>query len=531
MSYNYETTFSNMKKSLFFIVGIGLLITSTIMFTVFNETTKNKSTEIKNNILETTDTVKKIELTGTPEDNYSPHEREQHCGSSNAKTNQYITEFKIPTPCTQPLSIISDSEGKIWFTETNTGKLSMFDPESEKFTGYPNDMWSLNTASMMWGIAYTEDDEIWFTDDMYGALWKFSIPEETYSKFEIIPKTKKASPQKIGLYNDNFVINDFAGKQIVILNHEKLDEGQYTNSTLSIPEGFFTSQVVVDSEGNMWFIMWKYQKEAILVKTNSITQEIEQYNLPNSIKAPNGVTLGPLGNIWVADTAGNSFYKFNPDDKKVVEFTTSKPSILTYGNASGLIKTPITRPYWNAFDSDGNMWFNQQTGNRLAVFNPISESLIEYDIPSKNPSWSDCGDLTDCGLSQSFGFTFKDKQVWFTEWVENNIGVLDTSITIPISLEIENESVSIKSGEQKEVFVTVIPQTNQSLDVVLFGNSNSESIKVNTKTKPTNISEQALQIPVTIHIDENVHQGTYKVLLGTQIPDVSVSTYVTIKVI
>lgn len=473
----------------------------------------------------------KIEITGTPADKYSPDEREQHCGSSNAKTNQYIKEFKIPTPCTQPLSIIADTEGKIWFTQTNTGKIAVFDPESEKFTEYQNDMWSLKDASMMWGIALTEDNEIWFTDDKYGALWRFSISDETYSKFEIKGKTKKSFPQKIGLYNDNFVINDFTGNQIVVLNHKKLDEGKYTNSTLSIPEGFFTSQAVIDDEGNMWFVMWKYQKEIILVKTNSITQEVEQHTLPDSINAPNGVAMGSLGDIWIADTAGNSFYKFNPEDKKVIEFVTSKPSISTFGNASGLIKTPITRPYWNAFDLDGKMWFNQQTGNRLAVFDPNSESLIEYDIPSKNPKWSDCGDLTDCGLSQSFGFTFKNDEVWFTEWAENNIGVLDTSIPIPISLKVEQEEIIIKQGEQQEIFVTVTPQTNQSFDLVLSGNSNSELIKISTKTESTNISENTSQIPVTISVDEDTHQGIYKILLSTQIPDVSVSTYATIKVI
>ncbi|MFQ5441081.1 MAG: lyase [Nitrosopumilaceae archaeon] len=510
------------SKPMFFVAGMAFLIILAVTLTVFDESaeTQKESRE-----------EPEIKITGTPADKYESHEREQHCGSSNAKENQYIKEFKIPTPCTQPLSIIADSEGKIWFTQTNTGNIAKFDPESEEFTEYQNDMWSLNGASMSWGIALTEDNEIWYTDDVYGAMWRFSIPEETYSKFEIKGKTKNPSPQKIGLYNDNFVINDFAGNQIVVLNHEKLDEGQYTNSTLSTPEGFFTSQAVIDDEGNMWFIMWKYQKEIILVKTNSITREVEQHNLPDSIKAPNGVALGPLGSIWIADTAGNSFYKFNPKDKKVIEFTTSKPSVLTYGNASGLIKTPITRPYWNAFDSDGNMWFNQQTGNRLAVFNPNSESLVEYDIPSKNPSWSDCGDLTDCGLSQSFGFTFKDEQIWFTEWVENNIGVLDTSIPVPISLEVENQNITIKQGEQKEILVTVIPQTNQSIDLVLSGKSNSELIKVNTKTESTNASEETLKIPVTISVDENAHKGIYKVLLSTQIPDVVVSTYATIKVI
>ncbi|WP_255465065.1 lyase [Nitrosopumilus sp. b3] len=510
-----------MKKPIYFVIGFAFLVIVTLSVTVFDESTK---TQKDNDEHET-------EIVVTPAEKYSLDEREQHCGSSKAKTNQYIKEFEIPTPCTQPLSIIADPEGKIWFTQTNTGKIAMFDPESEEFTEYQNEMWSLNGASMMWGIAYTDDNEIWFTDDKYGAIWRFSIPDETYSKFEIKGKTKKAFPQKIALYNDNFVINDFTGNQMVVLNHEKLDEGQYTNSTLSIPEGFFTSQAVVDSEGNMWFVMWKYQKEIILVKTNSISQKVEQYTLPESIQAPNGVAIGPLGGIWIADTAGNSFYKFNPEDKKVIEFVTSKPSVLTYGNASGLIKTPITRPYWNAFDSDGKMWFNQQTGNRLAVFDPDSESLIEYDIPSKNPSWSDCGDLTDCGLSQSFGFAFKDKQVWFTEWVENNIGVLDTSITIPISLEIEKEIIAIKQGGQKEIFVTAIPQTNQNIDLVLSGNSNSELIKIKTNPEPTQISDRMVKIPILIIVDEKAHQGDYKILLSIQLQDVVVSSYVSVRII
>lgn len=36
----------------------------------------------------------------------------------------------------------------------------------------------------MWGIFYTQDDEVWFADEAYGALWKFSIPEKTYSSFD-----------------------------------------------------------------------------------------------------------------------------------------------------------------------------------------------------------------------------------------------------------------------------------------------------------------------------------------------------------
>ena len=502
-----------------------MLIVTVIMITAFSEIpdTENKISEI-------VEPIKQIELTGTPADNYEPHERDQHCGGSDVKSNQYIKEFEIPTPCTQPLSIITDSNGNIWFAQTNTGNLAMFDPESETFTEYPNEQWTLNSASMIWGITYTEDDEIWFTDDKNSSIWKFSIPEKTYYQFEIPSNGNKAFPQKIEYHNDNFMINDFSGNQIILLNHKQLDDGQVSYSTIKVPEGFFTSQTSVDSEGNIWFVMWKYQKEAILVKTNSNTQKVEQFTLPTSINAPNGVSVGPSDNIWIADTAGDSFFRFSPSTKLVTEFVTSDPPVWTYGNSSGLIKTPITRPYWNAFDSDGNMWFNQQTANRLAVFNPVSESLIEYDIPSRNPGWSDCGDLSDCGVSQSFDFTIQDDQVWFTEWVENNIGVVDTSVPLPILISIDNDEIEIKQGQQKEIFVTITSNSNKNSEVILSGNSNSESITVKPIPESVLISDKSVRLPVTITVSEDAHKGDYKILIGTQFSDVAVSSYATIKI-
>ena len=515
------------RKTTYFAAGIGFLAIVAIILSIYDNTTK-----MENKISETAETIKPVEVTGTPADKYTdPQKRKQHCGSSDFKSNQYIREFEIPTPCTQPISIVTDSENKIWFTQSNTGNIAMFDPISEKFTEYQNDKWTSKGEVMMWGIQYTQDNEIWFTDEESDSIWRFSISEKNYSKFDFPSESINAFPQKISLFEDDFLINDFTGGQVVILSHAGLDNNKTEYTSIAVPEGFFTSQASSDSNGNVWFVMWKYQKEATLVKINPATEETKQFSLPTSIGAPNGVSVGPEGNVWIADTAGNSFYKFTPESMKIIEFVTTKPPIWSYGNSSGLIKTPITRPYWNSFDSDGNMWFNQQTANRLAVFDPRSESLIEYDIPSKNPTWGDCGDMDDCGLAQSFGFTFLDDQVWFTEWVENNIGVLDTAVTLPISIEVKHDDIQIRQGEQKEIIVTLTPQTNQKLDVVLAGNTNSESIEVNISPKPTQIADKVIEIPVTISVSDDSHKGVYKVLIGTQLQDVSVSSYVTVMVV
>lgn len=522
-----------MKKSLFFLIGIAVLTIPAFLLVLSNENQENTDTKISESpqVPHSTPDPEPIELTGTPADNYSPDQRELHCGSPDAKSNEYIKEFEVPTKCTQPSSIITDSDDNVWFVQSNTGNVAKFDPLTKEFTEYENDLWNLRQEVMLWGITYTDDNEIWFTDDVNDALWKFSIHDETYSKFDFPENGFDIFPQKISVVGDDFLINDFSGNQVVLIDHKDLDKESLNYSSISIQGGLFTSQAAVDSHGNIWFVIWKFQQEAILVKVNPNTDETEQFELPNSINAPSGLAIGPKNNIWIPDAAGNSFYKIIPDDKHVIEFITTKPAVWTYGNFSGLIKTPISRPYWNAFDSDGNMWFNQQTANRLAVFNPNTESLIEYDIPSKNPNWSDCGEMKDCGNSQSLGFTLSDDKVWFTEWVENNIGVLDSSKILPISLETQKEEIQIKQGELKEIHVTIKPQTDEKLEVLLTSNTSAESIKVETPSETIEVLGTEIEIPVTIFAENNAQKGSYKVLIGTQLQDVVVSSYITIKII
>jgi len=520
------------SKMLYILSGLVFLIITLGMFVVYFESseTQNNTPKIQNDVSEIeSKPVEFVEKTGTPVDNYPPSERDSHCGKLDVKSTQYIQEFKIPTPCTQPLAIITDSDDNVWFVQSNTGNVAMFNPESKEFTEYQNDKWKLKRVSMVWGITYTEDNEIWFTDETNDFLWKFSINDKQYSKFGMPEDMGNSFPQKIEYYDGNFLINDFTGNRILIINHNDLDNNITTYSPITTPEGFFTSQTSVDSDGNVWFVMWKYQKETTMIKANYDTHEIKKYLLTANIAAPNGVTVGPLDNVWIADTASSSFFKFNPDNLLVTEFVTSDPPVWSYGNSSGLIKTPITRPYWNAFDSNGNMWFNQQTANRLAVFDPISESLIEYDIPSRNPGWADCGDFDDCGVSQNFGFTVQNEQVWFTEWAENNIGVIDTTIPLPVTLTVDE--YEIEQGHQKEIFVNVTPITNQKLEIVLSGNTNSELITIKTKSESVTVSDKVVKIPVIVTIDKDAHKGDYKILLSTQLREVSISIYATIKIV
>ena len=141
-------------------------------------------------------------------DGYTDDERPQFCGTNDkAKSTDFVTEFKIPTACTQPLAITTEPNGTVWFAQTNTGNIAKFDPVTEKFTEYTNSRWvdaesqlKQKLRSMMWGMDYSPDGAIWYTDEATDSIWRFSIADETYNTINFpIVRGYIFTPSKISL--------------------------------------------------------------------------------------------------------------------------------------------------------------------------------------------------------------------------------------------------------------------------------------------------------------------------------------------
>ena len=473
-------------------------------------------------------------LTGTPKDNYSPDKWTTFCQSENeTRSTKYIVEYKIPTQCTQPLSIVTDPSGNVWFTETNTGNMAKFDPTTNSFQEFMNPLWQKGEKSMTWGIHYEPDGNIWFSDSQHNLIWKFNTQTKNYSSF-VFPKTlgqSEAFPQMLRSDGSDLVVNDFTGRKISIFNTDQAGSNLKTIDINSPGNYNFTSDIAVDSLGKIWYTVWTYQLGGELVKYDPQTSQFSNYTLPSGILAPNGISIESNGIIWITDTASSMFISFDPQSQQFTKYLTSLPQVSTYGNASGLIKTPITRPYWNQFDDQGRLWFNEQVANSLAVFDPAKESLVEYLVPSKNPNWSDCGTLTDCGVAQVLAFTVSHNKVWFPEWVENNIGVLDSSVPLPLSQSVSTSDITLHRGQNETVSVTLVPneQLSGPVEIMTQQIASPQDLRVTTPDQSVVLDKQKT-ISVDMSADNFALSGTYKVLISARYQDVTVSQFITVTI-
>ena len=494
-----------------------------------------------------------LDATGTPADNFPVDQRARFCGSSDAKSTEYIREFSIPTLCTNPLAIITDYDGNAWFTQTNTGNIAKFDPNTETFTEYDNPQWPEGGRSMMWGIDYAPDGAIWYTDESYDSIWKFSTIDETYERLTY-PSEEDSLPQKLRIDGSQIIINDFTGNKLTFLDPTQSIEGTNYLSIPSPVNNSVTADFAVDADDNVWYTNWIFQEGGVLIKfdqnsyLDSIATSEEEilplldfidiYDLPVTFLTPNGAVVGSDGTIWLADTTTSSFYNFDPVTEKFVQYVTADPILDTYGNQTGVIKTPLSRPYWMKSDDQNRIIFNEQTANNISVMDPKLQSLVEYHVPSKNPYWGDCDPgtgmiLDDCGVAQIFDFDIHGDKIWFTEWVENNIGVVDTSIPLPVEIQLESDELVLTSGGLQHFNFIVYPLSENDLEANLILASPDDFITIDLDHDSSDVFQLG-SAPVPIHtnilVSDDAVPGTYKILFGVQLSDVAISKYVTVTI-
>jgi len=499
---------------------------------------------------------------------YSDDESLQFCSANEqAMSNEYVKEYKIPTACTQPLAITVDPYGMVWFAQTNTGKVAKFDPLTETFTEYDNAVWENvekvfivsaiennmvpeKLRSMMWGMDYFPDGSIWFTDERTDAIWKFSIDTESYDRisYSQTDENRSSLPQKLVIEGSKIIINDFTGGRLSFLDYAQDKQGLRHYAIPSVMDGAVTSDFAIDSDKNVWYTNWIPSGAGILVKFDypgyefqstqgEVTQGlflqdfVEWYNFPAGLTTPNGVAVGPDQKIWLADTSSSYFFSFDPRTEEFTKYVTSIPTIDSYGNASDFIKNPVSRPYWIE-RSDGNLIMNEHNANRIGVFNPFSETLVEYTVPSRNPNWADCEGIDYCGVAQVFDFAAYGKKIWFTEWVENNIGVVDTAIPLPFSIDIDRKQITLEKGQTTQLTLEVAKTLfSDAFDV----NVNSSSTSTFSDIIITHENSFSLSNKTTISVEimasEHALSGTHKVLLGVYTNDIAVSQFVTVIVV
>lgn len=399
---------------------------------------------------------------------------EKHlCGGTPFEKNtEFIQEYSIPViACSQPVGITIDNNDKIWIAATWVGYLVVFDPDLKSFVDFieiPNWRTKGIFGSMVWGMEFDKKGDLWFTDQVNNAIWRYFTAEKRFEMYKV--PTKSSYPGQVSFDSQGRVwFSEIFGKKIGVINPDEavdnttrgiteyeleLGEGGGGKDIESIGPTTVSSNGSSNSNNNtVWFTAVDFPEGGQIVRFDMNKEEFEIFDLPIGSGVPIGIAEDDKGRLWINNHATNLFFMFDPLTEKVVQYSTSLPT--SRNNTT-------TLPYWNTF-RDGKVWFNEHEGNAMAYFDIANSTLVEYQIPTRSEIWGN--------TSNALKFALDSKgSAWFTEWTENKIGVLDSKKLddLPIWLSLSKDKIILDrrnlAGKQEESLQIFVYPNRSNLD-------------------------------------------------------------------
>jgi len=123
-------------------------------------------------------------------------------------------------------------------------------------------------------------------------------------------------------------------------------------------------------------------------------------------------------------------------------------------------------------------------------------------------------------------------EIWFTEWVENNIGVIDGSLPLYFDLESDRQKLILKKGEQVQLNLSIIPNVVTTPNISVTSSTTSQFSDLIITHDAPNVfqlnGDSPRTVEVTITASENAIPDIHKILLSAQTDDLVVSQFVTV---
>ena len=473
--------------------------------------------------------------------------KQQFCGpEGKANSNTYVTEHVLKSECELPLGIAVDSD-RVWYVSTKQGTLGSYNLSNGNFEEFAIPSWPVRSdptgLSMVFASKMDNAGNVWFTDDKQNAIWRFSKAAGTFEMF----KSPATGPISFDFDKDgNIYLVGVRSKSLFFADVSKLKPGTTEGfREIKLPLDAFSGidsfrvssgSVAVDKNRNVvWTTMLAYQIKGQIFKYDAAHNKTMTFDLPQELASPVGTVLDRQGNLWITDHGTSIFFVLDASTGSLTKYSTSVPSSRVFGGA--VPQNAVSWPYWMQRDSDGNIWFNQHAGNKIARFDIKSQTLTEYWIPTQNNKLENCPEgAPTCGIANAIQFSVgPQNEVWFSEWSENKIARVDAGAQIPFSISAPEE-VTVSKGGNVEVKVDVSAQKAFSGTMIAsatfmptgqVGNStgifSQQSINVD--------AGGSKQVSFVLTPAGEVAKGQYMLMVGAENPDVSVLRAVKVNVV
>jgi streptogramin lyase len=277
-----------------------------------------------------------------------------------------ITEYDLPKPTRQPHDVVVDKDGMVWYAGFGEPILGKMDPKTGRTTEYPLPVLKPHTVVGNLDVEFDEDQNLWIAMTFQAAIAKFDRKTEKFQIYRLPPELD----------------GDYREITFVAPQHSHVDgkvwltdAGSYTQMRLDLASGKFEVfepfpvprpniyQVISDAQNNLYLdVMGRQDIGRIDAKTGKTTF----YPTPTAHSAPRRGMMDAQGRLWFGENRGNKIGMFDTKTQKFQEWDSSAPEYF---------------PYDVTADKNGDAWAVSEFSDSVLRLNPQTGQITEYPMP------------------------------------------------------------------------------------------------------------------------------------------------------
>jgi streptogramin lyase len=287
---------------------------------------------------------------------------------SGSSTRAIVTEYELPSQLIEPHDILVDKDGAVWYSDFGQMFIGKFDPKTLKLTEYPIKKFKPQSPEGQLSIAFDTEGKIWF-DTMYQGSLGCLDPQTGDIAYYPVPaqwNDERIQLNFVGLRHD--VDGKVWTKNVGTQDVYRLDiaSGQWEkfHPTASLPPGRHSIyQVISDSHNNLWMAEFV---DGYLGKIDAKTLAVTWYQSPTPHARDRRMEVDEHDRIIVTEYRGNKVAVFDPVTEKFTEYALP----------------PGTFPYRADIDKTGDIWASTMSTDRVVRLDPKTGATAQYLMPA-----------------------------------------------------------------------------------------------------------------------------------------------------
>jgi streptogramin lyase len=285
-------------------------------------------------------------------------------------TRVIVTEYDLPRPTAMPHDAQMDAQGRVWYSDFGSQYVGWLDPKTGKATEYPIPIMKPGAPTGSLDVRFDRDGMVWIGSMMQGSLVKFDPKTQKFVSWGA-PDFLKRDDARIAMVMPERTYLD--GKVWIGADNEyqvDIASGEWTEidyKKLQPPgaRDHGSYGVAADSKNNFYGLELNAD---YIIRVDAKTLIPTYYQTPTPNSGPRRGHFDNQDRLWFAENRGLRIGMF---DAKTEQFKEWK------------LPTPYSMPYDAIFDDSTYAWSGGMGNDHVSRVNVETGEVVDYLLPSK----------------------------------------------------------------------------------------------------------------------------------------------------